>query len=225
MWPASQQHYLVMTVRNQNGGNPWAVVQDVAITNNRLINPIMVGGSGPRGINFLPYDSTFPSGSQRSRRMLVDNNLFAIYPGDSFQTIGGVIDLVIRHNTADVGGIATLSGTPKNERFIYVDNLTGTGTYGVYGDAVGCCATGLNAYIQPGGKYTSNEMWGPWPTSGGATTGSYSGGYPGNFYPANKSAVVDSSYRQTAAIHMGSDGKKIGADIDQIEAATAGVVK
>jgi hypothetical protein len=226
MWPAGQQHYIVFTVRNQGGGNPWAVVQDVSFTNNKLINPIAAaGGNGPRGINFLAHDTTFPSGSQHSRRMLVSNNLFAIYPGDSFQVLGGEIDLVIQHNTADVGGIMTLSGSPKNERFIYRDNLTGTGTYGVYGDGVGCCQNGLNAYIQPGGVYTSNEMWGPWPTSGGATVSMYSGSYPGNFYPANEAAVVGADYRQTSAVHTGTDGQKIGANIDALEAATAGVVR
>jgi hypothetical protein len=219
-WAAGQQHYIVFTVRNQGGGNPWATVEDVTFRNNRASDPVQVNGAWPRGINFLGSDNDYPS--QREKRFLIENNLFA-NRGDFIQIVGGVIDLVVRHNTVDGAQAILFTGQPPNQRLVFTDNIVGAGRYGVvYGDAIGSNCTSAFATYAPDIRFESNEFFGPYPTSGGFTPSMCAVPGATNYWPADRATVLGPDYRQTSAVHTGTDGRKIGADMDALEAALGG---
>jgi hypothetical protein len=68
-WPAAQNGFAVLlTVRNQSGGAPWSVVEDVTFSNNVVRH---VGA----GVNILGSDDIHPS--RQTRRIAITNNLFA----------------------------------------------------------------------------------------------------------------------------------------------------
>ena len=67
-WPHAQNGFAILfTVRNQDGGAPWSVVEDVTFSNNVVRH---VGG----GINILGRDDNHPS--QQTRRIAIRNNVF-----------------------------------------------------------------------------------------------------------------------------------------------------
>ena len=120
-----------ITVRNQDGGAPFSTVEDVTIRDN------IVKGSGD-GVNILGKDDTYPS--QTLRRLTIENNLFLdINSGNGIEGSGYFIlisegeNITIANNTVfNKGNIATLHGTlPRG--FIFRDNITGHGDYGIHG--------------------------------------------------------------------------------------------
>jgi len=182
-WPQGHVFAIVLTVRNQNGTNPWAIVEDVTFTNNRLRNIL---GSG---INFLAHDS--PSQSQRMQNVLVANNLFETLHADGFQVLAGPDNLQIRHNTVmmtdGTGSLLKLDGSPTAQGFVFADNIIGAGKYMVDGNNVRVGDPALATYA-PGAIFTSNVIYGPYPTPGGADS-SFLAGNSGNYFPANRDAV------------------------------------
>lgn len=222
---AAQQGFGVLfTVRNQNGGNPWADVSDMTFRYNKLLN----FGSG---INILGRDSpTSGAGySQISSRILIEHNLILVTrlngaDGRIFQATAGPRDITFRHNTALItvsGGTMGFSeNNPVADQFDYRDNIVAFGNYGFLGTGT---ATGLP---------TLNAFYSNWTMRNNAIIGpSYSSVYPGgNFWASNLAAVgfVDytgGNYRLTPSSpyrNAGTDGKDLGADIDTIEASIKG---
>lgn len=186
-FPSGQVFSVQLTVRNNDGTNPWAIVADVTFTNNRFRNIL---GSW---INLLGHDSPGSGGgnSQQMARVLLANNLVESMSGDAIQVLAGPINLQIRHNTiimADgVGTLLKLDGMPNAQDLVYADNVVGAGNYAVFGNNVGVGDTALSTYA-PGAIFAGNVIYGPWPTPGGATT-SMLGGNRGNFYPASRDDV------------------------------------
>jgi hypothetical protein len=209
-WPSGQVFAVALTVRNQNGGNPWATVSDLTFTNNRFRN---IQGSG---INFLAVDG---NPSQRMQRVLVANNLFETMPLDAFQVLSGPVDLTIEHNTMvmteGAGAALKLSGTPST-RLIYRNNVVAMGYYGSPdGDNVGIGNLALNTYA-PGVDFRGNAFFGPYPTPGDATPTILSG-FPGNLFPANRAAVLNPDFSVTAAYKgKATDGTDPGADLTRL---------
>jgi hypothetical protein len=186
-FPSGQSFSVQLTVRNNNGTNPWAIVADVTFTNNRFRNIL---GSW---VNVLAHDSPGSGGgnSLQMTRVLLAHNLVESMSGDAIQVLAGPIDLQIRHNTvimADgVGTLLKLDGMPTAQGLVYEDNVVGAGNYAVFGNNVGVGDAALSTYA-PGAIFAGNVIYGPWPTPGGATT-SMLGGNRGNFYPASRDDV------------------------------------
>lgn len=120
-----------ITVRNQDDGAPFSTIEDVVIKNN------VVDGAG-EGINILGKDDTYPS--QTLKRLTIENNLFLnLTNGNGFEGSGYFIqiadgeDVTIANNTVfNSGNITTFYGKlPRN--FIFRDNITGHGSYGIHG--------------------------------------------------------------------------------------------
>lgn len=120
-----------ITVRNQDGGAPFSTIEDAVISDNVLI------GSGD-GINILGSDDTYPS--QTLKRLTIKNNLFLDINGnDGFEGGGYFVqasngeDITIANNTVlNRGNITTFYGViPRG--FIFRDNITGHGDYGIHG--------------------------------------------------------------------------------------------
>jgi hypothetical protein len=214
-WPAGQIFAIVLTVRNQNGSNPWAIVADVTFTNNRFKNIL---GSG---INFLGHDSPGSGGgnSRQMARVLIADNLFESITDSAFQVLCGPVNLAIRHNTVVMtennGTFLGLDGSPTAQGFIYQDNVVGAGKYMVCGSNAGCGDAALNAFA-PGALFIGNAIFGPYPTSGDATPSALDG-HPGNYFPANRAALLNPDFSVTPAYKgKATDGTDPGADLTKL---------
>ena len=157
-WSAAQKGFaIVFTVRNQDGAAPWAVVEDVAFTNNVVRR---VGS----GINVLGTDDIHPSG--RTRRLLIRNNLFEEVggrwggKGRFLQLVDGTTDVVVEKNTSgQTGEIVAVSGRPHGG-FVFRDNVAPQNQYGIAGDDHFGDPLGTLAAYLPGASVTGNVIEG-----------------------------------------------------------------
>jgi hypothetical protein len=222
VWLAAQSGFAVqLTVRNQDGTAPWSTIEDVTFRKN-------VVRDAAQGVNVLGTDDLFPS--RTMARVLIEGNLFdnvtcgACGGGKLFQILDyqvGTSDVAIQHNTGFQDGPLLYAEGRAHTRFVYRDNLTPRGTYGVLGAGSSEGSNTLSTYF-PGVDFRRNAIVG-----GNAAI------YPtNNFFPATLNAVgfVDrlaGNYRLLASSaykNAATDGTDVGADIDALEAATAGVL-
>jgi len=183
-WPAGQNGFAILfTVRNQDGGAPWSVVEDVTFTNN-VVRQVS------SAINILGHDDANPSGP--ARRIAIRNNLFDEIGkppwggrGAFLQLVDGTTDVVVENNTvAQTGEIVLVSGRP-HAGFILRGNVAPHNEYGIagddhFGDPMGTIATYLPGSIVTGnmiaggakGKYPAGNAFrgAPRPTAGADTT-------------------------------------------------------
>ena len=120
-WPHAQNGFAILfTVRNQDGGAPWSVVEDVTFANNVVRH---VGA----GINILGHDDIHPS--QQTRRIAIRNNLFAdvggaLGYGRLFQLLDGTRDVIIEHNTAfQTGSRCSAAIDAPHTGFVFENNI------------------------------------------------------------------------------------------------------
>ncbi len=120
-----------ITIRNQDGGAPFSTIEDVVIKDNII-------DKAADGINILGKDDTHPS--QTLKRLTIENNLFLnLSGGNGFDGSGYFIqiadgeDVTISNNTVlNTGNIVTFYGV-QPRGFVFRDNITGHGSYGVHG--------------------------------------------------------------------------------------------
>jgi hypothetical protein len=212
---------IVFTVRNDEGGAPWSVVEDVLFEQNIVRDTEGV-------FNVLGHDSYQPSG--RLTRVTIRHNL-AIGSGFFLQAGGEVGVLTIDHNTVDQGrnfltlytGSVWLAGTPAArdgqfavESLTVTNNLGNHNDYGVFGGSIG--TSGLAALTRSY-QWTHNVL------AGGA---GYT--YPGvtwlptvavhraHFNP-DYSLVPSSSYRGAATDRQDLGASLAGSSSSGLEAA------
>lgn len=169
-WPHAQSGFAILfTVRNQQGSAPWSVVEDVTFTNNILRKVAS-------GINILGRDDNHTS--QRTKRILIENNLFVDVGGRwgggrLFQLLDGTRDVSIRHNTAIQSESMVVAGDGKAHRdFVLTDNIALHNSYGIIGSGTG---VGLSTIEQ----YFPNAL-----VQGNVIVGGNPKPYPeGNFFP------------------------------------------
>ncbi|MCB4756093.1 MAG: hypothetical protein LHV69_03520 [Elusimicrobia bacterium] len=161
---------ILLTVRNQSNTAPWSAVQDITITNNiiRHVEGVM---------SIMGEDYQWPSGSEQTQRILVQNNVFEdIYIGgwgsphgfsvSSGQGLSPVLDLNIRNNLllysppeTGLGSLYVWFGTDVGdisaENFIFENNIVSHGNYGLAGNAMTEGVISLNAYT-PGYSFRRN---------------------------------------------------------------------
>jgi hypothetical protein len=216
-WTDAQNGYAILfTVRNDEGGSPWSVIEDVLFERNVVRNTEGV-------FNVLGTDMYQPSG--RSTRIMIRQNLL-VGAGTLLQAGGEVGELTLDHNTADQQGNVGLlytgqvwgAGTqgPRAAAFA-VESLTITNTianhgpYGLMGDSVGIGTTAL-AQLTRTYTWTNNVLagesgWGqPYP--------------PITLQPsmADHRAQFTTDYRLTASSTYraaGTDGKDLGVLWDE----------
>jgi len=213
-WAHAQAGFAVLfTVRNQDGGAPWSVVEDVTFVNNVVRH---VGG----GINVLARDNNYPS--QPAARLLIANNLFDDVGGAHwgrgilFQTLEGTAHLTIEHNTAfQQGPIIVAEGRPHTG-FVYRNNVTAHNTAGIAGTDTGVGNSTLTTYF-PGAIVRRNVIVGGIPRL-----------YPpDNFFPASFDEVgfvnrPSGNHRLTDASRYrraGTDGRDPGVDFETLISA------
>jgi cellulose synthase/poly-beta-1,6-N-acetylglucosamine synthase-like glycosyltransferase len=207
-WVDAQNGFAVLlTVRNQSGGAPWSVVEDVTFARN------VVRRAGA-GINILGRDDNYPS--QQTRRIAIEGNLFADIggrwgSGRLFQLLDGTRDVQIRHNTAVQTGHAVLGDGAAHTGFVFEDNVVLHNEYGILGSGAGSGNASIERYF-PGSVVRRNVLAGADPAL-----------YPrDNFFPSSLDAGGfvkgrDGSYRVERAgryAGAGSDGRDIGADVE-----------
>jgi hypothetical protein len=201
-WPHAQSGSAIMlTVRTENGRMPWAVVEDVTFSNNTVRNAVdgfkIMGSDGPHG------------GS--TRRLTIRNNVFEELSSAFMHVQGTCNDLVVDHNTIFQKGTLVLFSYSPSSGFVYTNNISSVGSYGIFADGGGQGTTGLNKYA-PGSLVTANVI-----------SGANASMYPaGNYFPSslNEVSFVDrgrSDYRlaeNSRYRHLGTDGKDLGATRD-----------
>src|SRR5262249_45194965 len=133
-WTDAQNGFgILFTVRDDEGGAPWSVLEDVLFERNTVRD-------SEGGINVLGYDSYQPSG--RTTRVTIRNNLIVV-SGTFLQVDSEVGVLTLDHNTVDQGyNFATLYNgdvwtpdlsAPRPATFA-VESLTLTNTVGYHRD-------------------------------------------------------------------------------------------
>src|SRR5713226_3079461 len=157
-WVHAQNGFAILfTVRNQDGGSPWAVVEDVTFANNIVRHTA-------QGVNVLGQDDMRPS--DHTKRILIKNNLFDDVGaprwgegGKLFQLLGGAADVVIEHNTAfQTGAIVMAEGAP-NLGFVFRYNIALHNAYGILGTGTGVGNPTLERYF-PNAIVTKNVIIG-----------------------------------------------------------------
>lgn len=171
-WPHAQNGFAILfTVRNQDGGAPWSVVEDVTFTNN-LVRHVAAG------INILGRDDNHPS--EQTRRIAIRNNVFLDVGGPwgngrLFQLLEGTSGVSIEHNTAFQTGSILFGGdrTPHTG-FAFRDNVVPHNEYGITASGTGPGNPTLERFF-PGAVFRGNLI-----------VGAKAGVYPqGNLYPAS----------------------------------------
>ena len=209
-WAQAQNGYSILfTVRDQDGGAPWSVVQDVTFRDN-VIRHVA------NGINILGQDDDYTS--QQAKRILIANNLFEDVGGswgngNLLQMDNGSADVTFTHNTALQTGTLVYGDGKPDSGFTYTDNIALQNQYGMIGTNHAPGLSSINAFF-PGASLKRN-----------AIIGASSSEYPSdNFFPHSLSAVgftgADGhNYRlapSSAYKAKADDGSDIGVDVDQL---------
>ncbi len=208
-WTDAQNGYSILfTTRNDEGGAPWSVVEDVLFENN-IVRDV------ENGFNVNGYDSYQSSG--RTTRITIRDNL-VVTAGVFLQAGSEVGVLTIDHNTVDQGyNFATLyNGTiwPTGEQAraaqYAVEDLTITNTlanhneYGLIGEEAGIGTPGLTQRTRRY-RWTHNVLAGGGPQNYPVMTWRPSMEEHRRNFTADYHLVASSKYRKG-----GNDGQDLG---------------
>lgn len=212
-WPHAQNGFAILfTPRNQDGGAPWSVVEDVTFRNNVVRH---VGS----GINILGHDDIHSS--QQTRRIAIVDNVFADVGGEwgqgrLFQILDGTHDVIIDHNTAFQTGNALSGGDGRpHTGFVFQNNIVMAGAHGISGSRMAPGSQAVAHYF-PGATIRRNIVIG-----GDAKS------FPGdNLFPGRLTDLGDAPARhgapftRLAARYAGTatDGRDPGARLSHREA-------
>ena len=215
-WTDGQSGWgIVFTVRNDEGGSPWAVVEDVLFEHNIVRDT-------EKGFNILGVDSNHLSG--RTTRITIRHNL-VLTPGTFLQVGGEVGELTIDHNTVDNGWSFGLlykgdvqvasEGVKRPARFAVekltiTNNLANHNGYGLIGDGTGIGIPALDA-MAASYSWTHNVLAGEsgWGRSYPAVTWQPSMAEHKANFNSDYSLTGTSVYRNAA-----TDGLDLGAIAD-----------
>jgi hypothetical protein len=217
-WRHGQEGFaFVLWSANQEGSAPQTVTQDVTVRRN-IIRRVGAGIAISAG-GYHP--------AVNARRFTITENLiYAIdgagYEGNgrAFQLGGGrLADVAITRNTVLDATLTafTFAGDSILPRFTASGNILEGGAYGIIGDGTGVGMGTLIRYV-PGGTFANNVL---------RINPDYAALFPGgNAYPATTAAIgfVDVA-RGDFHLAASSPYQGIGAPIDSVLAATAGVVE
>jgi hypothetical protein len=234
---------LTLTVRNQNGDNPWSTVQNVQITNNKIDN---VGvGFGILGLDDFPGHASIAA-----RNFIIRNNLWERVGAiaNSYGWFGSLnrppFKVWINHNTVfHTGNMMRGDGVSvltNDSDFHFDNNILKHNSSGFKGEGV-APANGfdyLNTFV-PGWWMRRNVIaFGPdeWQYSGTypndlrnenryiQDSGSYATFYSQfvNFAQGDFHLTTQSLGHQWATDFTGAVRNDVGCNIDQLGSATAG---
>lgn len=224
-WKDAQPGYAILfTPRNQDGGCPWCVVEDVTFQYNIVRH---TGG----GINLLGYD--WPNPSAQTNKVLIRHNLFYDVDGQKYGGSGWFLligdeprDVTVDHNTVDFAGTTLLyayGGTTAAPRaitgFTFTNNAAQHREYGINGAGFAPGASAIGAYF-PGSVVSGNWLQGG-PVSRYPAGNSFDGTYASAFVDT---AAADYRACASSVLLRGStDGTPIGADLGTLLAGVRNV--
>lgn len=212
-WRAAQPGYaIVLTPRNQDGGCPWCVIEDVEFSHNVVRNTTA-------GFNISGYDDNHPTQQTRGIR-ITDNLIYGVTTALGGNGWGVLIgdeprDILVDRNTFEFDGTTVLyahGGTSTAPRtiagFQFTNNAAPHGQYGING---GDASTGTLTLLKyfPGAVVTGNWLSG----------GNSSRYPPGNRFESPFNAGLDA--RVTASTPIGPPAT--GADVARLLAMVARV--
>jgi hypothetical protein len=225
-WDNAQPGYAILfTPRNQDGGCPWCVLEDITFQFNVVRN-------SPSGINLSGYD--WPNTSAQTNNIRIRHNLFY----GLTQSLGGAgwflligdqpRDILVDHNTIDFDGTTAVyayggtAAAPKQiTGFQFTNNATRHGQYGVNGANFSPGTATLAAY------FPNAIVQGNWLQGGPSSR--YPGGnlFSGTFAAAFTDAA-GGDYRAAAAsvlLNAATNRTNIGADTQTLLSGLRGVIE
>ena len=219
-WVDAQAGFaLLFMSTDQDGSAPWSVTRNVTFRYNKIINT----GSG------LNIGASLGNTQEVTHRILVEHNLFdRVGPlelgggGRLWQLIDVPSDITFEHNTGFATSAAMMLDVLQKPYVTIRNNLIARGEYGIYGGGQGEGKRAIDYYLRAS-VFTHNAII-------GAKEDMYP---PGNFFPARIEDVgfVAPNEGDFRLAHVspyrraGTDGRDVGADIDSLNAAIAGVVR
>ena len=223
-WAHGQVGYAILfTPRNQSGGCPWCVVENVTFQGNVVRN---VAG----GISISGYDS--PNPSLQTRGISIRHNLFykvtTAFGGTGwFLLIGDEPrDIVVDHNTIDADGTAVVyayggtSGSPRQILgFQFTNNAARHNAYGIAGANSSPGIPALTAYF-PNAVVTGNWL------QGGSASKYPAGNYFSGTFDEAFADVAAGDYQAASGSVLdgrATDGVDIGADVPGVRQQTGAV--
>ena len=146
-------HPIVLTVRNQYGRTPWAIVDDVTLRRCTVRN-----ARDGYAANILGLDDTIVDGrlvtSQQTRRLTIDRCYFPD-ARSGFMVAGGVTDAltITRCTLPSIRWNLTYFRRSRNHRvmtpFTFVENVAAQGEYGLNGESTLTGIPALEAWASP----------------------------------------------------------------------------
>jgi cellulose synthase/poly-beta-1,6-N-acetylglucosamine synthase-like glycosyltransferase len=215
VWTQAQNGFAILfTVRNQDGGAPWSVVEDVTFVNNVVRH---AGG----GINVLGKDDNHPS--QQTRRIDIRNNLFLDIgepwgAGRLFQLLDGTSHVTIANNTAlQTGSILFGGDHAPHAAFTFQNNLAPHNEHGIIGSGTEPGNQTLARYF-PRGVVRGNVIV-------GGSAGKYppDNAFPGSLDEAGVGHLRRGELSARAAQAPRGNVGSAGADMAQLLRAIDGV--
>lgn len=214
---------IVLKTANQDGKCTWCVSEEITISNSIIRN-------SDAGLSILGRDGTNIAFDANRLRLI--NNLWINVRGKWIEGLNGAFDVTIDHNTQITDAAKVSHAINLYDRqstgFVATNNIHLHGTWGIKGGGMGEGTEALNGYT-PGAIYRSNILAGAKVNWDGSPL-DWTRVYPiNNFYPTSYDGLfvdaANGNYRLAPGSigkNAGTDGKDIGVDMDQLEAAMSG---
>jgi hypothetical protein len=221
-WAMAQSGFAALfTTRTEGDTAPWFLIQNVIFRDNIIRHASAVfslqgednlSGFTGSGSNFQAYNNLFYD---------INNQTY----GGPYSPVALILNafdnISITHNTALDMTMTIYMGGPPSPGFVAENNIFAGSQLGVVADGMNQAQTVFNSY-SPNGIFTSNAVI-------GGNANYYT---PGNFFPPtiNDVGFVNPSAQNYALsstspyIAAATDGTALGANIAEINAATAGVI-
>jgi hypothetical protein len=214
-WTDGQNGYAILfTIRNQDGGNPWAIIKDVVFRNNIVRN-------SEAGINILGEDYTHKS--QELQNLEVSNNLLENIDGHFLMITGG-IKVTFTNNTVFQGGNITTAYGKPTRGFTFTNNIVNHNQYGIIAESKSPGNQSIAAAF-PDAILSHNIL------ADMERTADYPYPYPeDNHFPSLEAVgftdLKNRNYRlapNSKFRKKGTNKKDFGCDIELLEEATKGI--
>ncbi|MBK8855953.1 MAG: T9SS type A sorting domain-containing protein [Saprospiraceae bacterium] len=232
-WSDAQTGFAILfTPRTESGSCPWITVQNVTFEENIVRHTGSCFNISGRDNNY----SITPANRILLRHNLAEDINGNIWGGDgrTLQVLGGVHHLTVDHNTfinPKGGTFINADGANfPNENFIYRNNITSNGVYGLHGSGKGIGNPALNFYF-PEAQFHHNVL-----TDGKTSNGGSPANYPAdNYFPGPMADIGFKDFNSglggdysllpgSLFSDAGSDGLDIGADMEVLLLTTEGVL-
>jgi hypothetical protein len=197
---------ILFTVRDQNGKCPWCTIKDVTFTNNIIKNVQNFA------FNILGYDTNFPSVA--ASNIVIANNLI-LNANSGLLAQSPMATLQMNNNTfvGITGKFLAFGANPAGSLlngFVFRDNVTAAGAYGITGDGTTLGTPSLDASVAAGYIFSTNVIEKSADRFIAFPTGNYL------LAPGTLAGILNSSYGVADTTFVGSNGAVVGVDVTKL---------